>query len=506
MWEAIESNRRRSWILLGLMGLLLLALGYVIGGSIYIDYVGIDQLGAGMSGYSRMLDEASRGREPEMKLEFFAWTRQPSLLLNGGGVIGVGVAAVVWGVMAAIAFFGGDRAILWTAGATEIQREDAPRVWNVVEEMTIAAGLPKPPRVFLIDDEGMNAFAVGMQPDDAAVAVTSGLVKRMSRDELQGVVAHEIGHIHNLDIRFMTLASIMVGSIVLISEVFLRSLRHVPRRSSGGKKGGGAAIMLVVAIVFAILAPIAAQLLYFACSRRREYLADACAARFTRYPPGLASALERIGREGAAMSNVKRGLAPLYTANPLEPTSKSNWFSSHPPLESRVAVLRAMGGAGYAAYESAFESVVSGAKPCMSDEFLRSESPVKTREPSPEDREAESIERSREVHDAIDRAADYVAIPCACGVRIKLPPQLKRDDVTCPRCGRLQIVPRVEAPSKKRGAGDEGEAVYRRTSTGWESIRCTCGKAIQLSPSFSAKRASCRSCGRHVRVIGVGEE
>ncbi|MBK8267045.1 MAG: M48 family metallopeptidase [Planctomycetes bacterium] len=437
MWEAIERNKRRSWMLLALMGALLLALGYVIGAAIYIEYAGVKQLGVGYVEYHQVINRGLEGEDMGSPPRFFEWTKEPGLLLNGGGVIGLGVAALIWAILTSVAFFSGDRAILWTAGALEIQREDAPRVWNVVEEMTIAAGLAKPPRVFLIDDDGMNAFAVGLSPDHAGVAVTSGLVKRMSRDELQGVVAHEIGHIHNYDIRFMTLASIMMGSIVLVSEVFLRSLRHVPRRSSSSKSGGGAqVILLVVAVLFAVLAPFAAQILYFACSRKREYLADACAARFTRYPPGLASALERIGREGKATGAVKRGLAPLYTVNPLQPMSASSLFSSHPPLEKRIAILRSMGGAGYAEYERAFHEVVPTAKPCIESTVVENDSVIGIRAPQQDVVAGNDIDRSREVLDVIDRAAQYLFIPCACGVRLKMPPGMSRTELKCPNVAR----------------------------------------------------------------------
>ena len=198
------------------------------------------------------------------------------------------MALVIWLIMALVALIGGDSVLLHTAGAYHIDKEDAPRHLNVVEEMTIASSLGSMPRVYIIEDDAPNAFAVGRNPEKAAVAVTSGLLKRLTRDELQGVVAHEIGHIRNLDVRFMTLAAVMVGSIVLLSEVFMHYLWFGGGRRSSSRKGGGQAqiILLVVGILAAILAPIVARMLYFACSRRREYLADASAAQFTRFPDG----------------------------------------------------------------------------------------------------------------------------------------------------------------------------------------------------------------------------
>jgi len=250
MWEAIASNRRKSTLLILLMGAVLSVLGAVAGIAIFT--------GAATGG-----DVAA------------------------GALTGLAAALLVWVVMWLTAYAGGDGILLATAGAREIQREDAPMLWNVVEEMTIASGLGKAPRVFIIEDPAPNAFAVGRTPEKAAVAVTSGLLQRLTRDELQGVVAHEIGHVRNLDIRFMTYASVMVGSIVMISDIFLRSLFYGGgRRRTSSREGGQAqAILMLVAVLVAIFAPIFAYLLYFACSRRREYLADASAARFSRRSP-----------------------------------------------------------------------------------------------------------------------------------------------------------------------------------------------------------------------------
>jgi heat shock protein HtpX len=280
-----------------------------------------------------------------------------------GGMLGVGVASVLWMVMMLAAYYGGDSLLLSSAKARRIQKEDLPQLWNVVEEMTIASGLGQMPKVYIIDDPEPNAFAVGRSPETASIAVTMGLLRRLNRDELQGVVAHEIGHIRNLDVRFMTLASVTLGTIVLLSEVFLRSMWYGGgrgrRRSSSSGGGQAQAILLVAALLVAILAPIAAQLLYFACSRKREYLADASAARFTRYPLGLASALEKIASTVSTGSKkVSRALAPMYIVNPLQSRSAVGLFSTHPPTEDRIRILRSMaGGAGLAQYEEAYRKV-----------------------------------------------------------------------------------------------------------------------------------------------------
>ena len=272
MWKAIRRNRIRSRWLIGLMGMLLVLLGFGIG--MLVD--------------------------PEV-----------------GGPLGAVAALGYWFVLLLIALNGGDTALMMGARARQIKREDAPRLWNIVEEMTIASGLGKMPRIFIIDDDAPNAFAAGPRPDKSVVAVTSGLLKRLNRDELQGVVAHEIGHIKNLDVRFMTIAAVMVASITIIADLFLRSLWFgAGRRRSSKIDPRAQMIVLVATIALAVLAPIFAQLLYMATSRKREYLADASAARFTRYPDGLASALEKIALHPAKSKSVNRALAPLFIINP----------------------------------------------------------------------------------------------------------------------------------------------------------------------------------------------
>jgi len=338
----------------------------------------------------------------------------------------------------------GDAILLSASGAREIRKQDAPQLWNVVEEMTIAAGLRRMPRVYIIDDPAPNAFAAGYDPEKAVVAVTAGLLRQLNRDELQGVIGHEIGHIRNLDIRFMTLAGVMVGAIVIISDVFLRGLRYgaVGRRSGGRDRGRGGGIMLLIALVLAILGPLAAQLLYFACSRRREYLADATSARLTRYPKGLADALEKIARYVSLQQEVNRVLAPMYIVNPLQARSAFSLFSTHPPIEKRIKILRAMGDrVGLADYEAAYRQV-HGGRGCFHPRTLASETTVGARSAyaAPDTRE-ERITRVREAADALSAAAGYAVIPCPCGVRLKLPPNCHLRTVRCPRCGRVHESP-----------------------------------------------------------------
>jgi heat shock protein HtpX len=486
MWEAIASNQRRSVWLISLMGLLLVLLGAVIGlviGSLVLD-VGRT---SGARGAPSLIGE---------------------LVGSQSGVyFGIAAAVLVWLILWAMAGLAGDGILLRNARAHEIQKEDAPQLWNVVEEMTIASGLGRMPRVFVIDEPSLNAFAVGCRSEQAAVAVTSGLLKRLSRDELQGVIAHEIGHIRNLDTRFMTLASVMLGAIVLISYTFRRAMYYGGRRRSSSRGGGQIQlILLLVVLVLAVLAPLMAQLLYFACSRRREFLADASSARFTRYPEGLASALEKISGQAGSAEPVSRVIAPLCIVNPLQERSAFSLFSTHPKTEDRIRILRSMAGAGFAAYEVAYQQVHGASKRCIGPATLESDESVAIRQPTPEPKTtAQAAARAQQVGELLDRVINFVVIPCPCGVRLKVPPAFKRRSVTCPRCGRQHAVPRAEAGEPAAETVQGQPLRYRRKGSGWESFQCACGHVLQLSPKFSAPQVECGKCGRRVEVVPVPE-
>jgi len=305
MWEAVAANKRRSAWLIFILALLLAGMGGALG------------------------------------------------LLFGGApetaAYGVFIGLVVWGVMLLINMMGGESVLLASASAREVSHEDAPQLYNIVEEMRLAAALPAMPRVFIIETPVPNAFAVGLKPERACVAVTRGLLERLTRDELQGVIAHELGHISNRDTLFMTLAGVTLGAIVLLADFGIRSLLWGGgrRRSSGNRNGGAAmAVVMVVAIALAILAPILARLLYFACSRQREYLADASAAQFTRYPAGLANALRKIAmQQDPKQIPVNRVVAPMYAVNPLAAAGSASLFGTHPPTEERIRRLMEMQGA-----------------------------------------------------------------------------------------------------------------------------------------------------------------
>jgi heat shock protein HtpX len=257
--------------------------------------------------------------------------------------IGMLTASVLWTCFALV---GGHKLVLHMTDAVEVAREKEPLLHNVVEEMAIAAGV-KPPRVYVIESDALNAYATGMTPSNAAIVVTRGLLNTLSRDELQGVVGHEMGHIMNFDIRYATAVAVMVGLIVLVSDVAWRGLRFSGGGGGDGKRkgGGGLGPLAIILFAFAFLAPFIAKLVQMAVSRQREYLADASSVQFTRNPAGLIGALEKIDGSGTPMAGASRATQHLFIVNPLEriAESASELMSTHPATSQRISRLRNLG-------------------------------------------------------------------------------------------------------------------------------------------------------------------
>jgi heat shock protein HtpX len=260
-----------------------------------------------------------------------------SLYLGGSKGILVGglIAAVVYAV---ITYYSGSRMALAVNGAKELQKSDDLRLWRIVENLSITDGLPMP-RVFRIDDPAPNAFATGRDPKHAAVCVTTGLLQIMDDDELQGVLAHELSHIKNYDIRVTMVAFALSAVISLLADVILRLTWF-----RGDDRDNNNQAVLILGIVAAILAPFVALLIQMAVSRQREYLADATGALTTRYPEGLASALRKIEQTGSSMRKQNTATAHLFFANPLRGHAITNLFSTHPPIQDRIKRLEAMNG------------------------------------------------------------------------------------------------------------------------------------------------------------------
>ncbi len=247
-----------------------------------------------------------------------------------GGLIGACVYAIV-------TYYAGSRMALAVNQAQEIQKRDNPRLWRIVENLSITDGLPMP-RVYIMNDPAPNAFATGRDPKHAAVCATSGILDMMNDDELQGVLAHEMSHIKNYDIRVSMIAFALTAVISLVADIMIRLAWF-----GGGDRDENNQVFIVLGIIAAILAPIVATLIQLAVSRQREYLADASGALTTRYPEALASALEKIKQTGSVARHQNTATAHLFFVNPLKAHSLAGLFSTHPPIDDRIARLRSMG-------------------------------------------------------------------------------------------------------------------------------------------------------------------
>lgn len=403
MWELIRANKRKSMILFVGMGFLLILIGYVFG-SFY---------------------------EPD-----------------AGGFIGIFFALILWSILSMVSYFGGSKILLGISGAKEVSQEIHPQLFNVVEEMKIASSFPYMPKVYIIDDPAPNAFATGVKPEKTAIAVTSGLLERLSRYELQGVVAHEMSHIINRDVLLMTFAGMMLGAITIISEVFLRGLYFGggSRYKSKSSKSSGQAqlIIMIVALVLAILAPILARLLYFAISRKREYLADASAVRLTRYPEGLASALEKISNSDLDLQKANKITAPMYIVNPLKKKGMklSDLSSTHPPISERIRILRNLQqGANFKNYQQAFEMVKGKKSDLIPSSALNDPSSISIIQPLVTQQTFEEMKTAkREVGDVLMKLNDFKFVNCTCGLKIKIPPTFKQSSFKCPKCGTVHQI------------------------------------------------------------------
>jgi len=266
-------------------------------------------------------------------------------VLYGDKYFGLGLALFIGTIYFLFSYFGGANAILTMTRAKEAKKPQYTQLINTVEGLAIAAGLPKTPKVYVIEDSALNAFATGRDPEKSSVTVTTGLLEKMNRLELEGVIAHEISHIRNYDIRVMMLASVMVGLTVLLSDFLLRSFLW----GGGGRKkeeGQVGTIMIIVGLVLAVLAPLVGKLIQLAVSRKREFLADASGAMLTRYPLGLANALKKIKNDpDPLVDHANKATAHLFISTPFRKVKKSlmtNLFSTHPEIDERIKRLEKM--------------------------------------------------------------------------------------------------------------------------------------------------------------------
>ena len=397
MWEQIRDNQVRSVILVTALGFMLILLGSLLGQAVLGD-----------------------------------WS------------IGLVLALLIWIVMTLVGYFQGDSILISISKARKIGPDDMPRIYNVVEEMKLACGLEKMPDIYIIDDPAMNAFATGRDKDHTAVTVTSGLLQKLNRDELQGVVGHEMAHIKNRDVLLMALCSILLGTIVMLAWYGSRVLFFGGGTRRSSSDGGSAQIIiLVVALALMIFAPILAQFIYLAISRKREYLADASSALYTRYPEGLASALEKIGASTEQLKSANNATAPMYILNPFRKGGRAaeDLSSTHPPISERIRILRSMAGnTSLAGYESAYNQSHQGGGGIIPGSALAAVgAAVPSNATSPAAIPAER-ERARETSDVLWKQHKYQDITCNCGLKFKIPPDFHSSTFACPRCGTIHSV------------------------------------------------------------------
>lgn len=259
-----------------------------------------------------------------------------------GGFGGVFFAIIISLGMTSVSYFAGDKIALASSGAKFITKEENSYLYNMVENLSITSGIPMP-KVHIIPDDAINAFATGRDPRHSSIAVTAGALQKLENEELEGVLAHELSHIKNFDTRFLILVIVLVGVVGLLADMFWRARFF---GFGGGRRDnereGGSAIFMVIGLIVILLSPLIAQLIRFAVSRRREFLADASGALLTRYPEGLARALEKIGLDKTPLRSANTATAPLYFSNPFSGKNFSALFSTHPPLPERIKALRKM--------------------------------------------------------------------------------------------------------------------------------------------------------------------
>lgn len=400
MWQQIDSNKRNSLILITVIAMIMFSVGYVLG-------------------------------------EFFQ---------SGDGILGVGIAAVIWIFMCITGFFFGGNIVLAFNNAKKIGPDDHKLLYNVVEEMKIASGLERMPDIYIINSPVPNAFATGRSPAKSAVAVTTKLLTLLNREELQGVIAHEISHIINRDTLYLTMAGIMIGVISLLADISLNGVLDivgdapVERTSSKDENSVVTIIFYVAGIILMLIAPLLGRLLYFAISRKREYLADACAVQFTRYPQGLAKALEKLA---IGNYNIPRSFDKITSAmcivNPLETTGKKKIFpdllSSHPPIQDRIKILRSMLNGDLSSYDSAYSQVT---KQDLNIETTPV-SPVNIIQNAVQN-QFSAVDNMRQTTNMIWAMNNYIFIECDCGTKLKIPPEYTDIEINCPHCSKAHYV------------------------------------------------------------------
>ncbi|MDP8221132.1 MAG: M48 family metalloprotease [Candidatus Stygibacter frigidus] len=514
--ELIRKNQRKSIYLLITSFVILLIVGFVLG-SLFYTYLA-----------------PRRGSDYESNRIWFA-------------LIFAGFIGLVELVQVYLIFNSKPRTLFKQLGLKEANQTQFSKLNNVIAEMSIAAGLARAPEAYVIASKAANAMAFGTRPETGAIAVTAGLLSICNRDELQGVVAHELAHLVNKDSMLLEVCRSTLGMVIVLRDVMLRSLYwgsmgrssyRTSNRSSGKGNSGFGLVLIIIGVIFAIMAPILIQIIYFSLSREREYLADAVSARLTRYPAGLASALTKIAYSTTTLEKIDKVSAAAFIDQPYgDVVVTSKGTRTHPPIWNRIKILRKMiGGAGYLDYRKAYEEVVNTTAGFMPESVASSTTKLPLRmaealvgEQSMVTSEAEMAALTDNVRteDVIRLTEDYGFIDCDCGLKIKVPADYDKYEIKCPRCGRRHILSEnmrgtlasmldESAVTGAAAAGiiqdvleDKGEPdyskeekqTYVRDKKGWQEIQCICGYKVQLSPTFIGRFISCRKCKRRITII-----
>ncbi len=514
--ELIRKNKRKSINLLILSFVILLIVGYILGDIFYT--------------YLMPRNSSDYG------------SNRTIFALGFAGFIGLIELIQIY-----LIFNGKPKGVFKQLGLKPANETKFAKLNNVIAEMSIAAGLGKPPEAYVIPTEAINAMAFGTSPEQGAIAVTAGLLSVCNRDELQGVVAHELSHLINRDSMLLEVCRSTLGMVIVLRDVMLRSIywgsmgqqNYRTNRSSGkGKQSGMHLVFIILGVIFAILAPIMVQLIYFALSREREYLADAVSARLTRYPAGLASALTKIAYSTHSMDKIDKITSAAFIDQPNgDVIISSKGSKTHPPIWNRIKILRKMsGGAGYIDYQKAYQEVMQTRAEFMPASVAGSKTNLPLREAEAigdepglisTQEEMVALNRNIRVDDVIRLSEGFGFINCECGMNIKVPPEYGKFEIKCPRCGRRHVLKsnmqetlsamldETEAAGaspliisellgnkdSKPDYSQEEEQVYHRKGQGWEEVNCRCGNKVQLSPTFIGKFITCRKCKRRINII-----
>lgn len=419
---------------------------------------------------------------------------------------GLLLAILCWSILAGITFLQGEEIILRLAQAKPANRERYPMLHNVAKEMQIAANLPFTPSLFVVDENAPNAFATGKSPHSATIVVTTGLLDVLSRDELQGVVAHEMSHILNRDILFMTHASVMLGSIVFLSKIYLRGLIY----SGGGNSrkrsmNRGTAMLFFLSIFFSLLSPLVANILYFSISKKREFLADASAVRLTRYPYGLLSALQKISNSDCEFKTAQSTLSAFYISDPFAQARPLFNCQTHPPIEKRIEILQSLThDVNYFTYQKAYsricgklgknsniipnsafhESAIIPVIPFIMEEMAKQDN-IK---PKPTSKKSDDLNKPKPAE------SDEI--------KTMIPNQQResyRANFVPPRSSNID-------KDAKAVLETDGSVVYYRKGAEWESFACVCGNAKHLSPTFKNSYLFCTNCRATINIVNYQEK